>query len=184
MAFHSNESEPSPFLSVKVCVNICGFHNSLVDMNFLFQIRPQVFIRVQIKILRFYSIAPVPIFVMCWKPLFDYTIKMTSVVIRWSSVGLKYSGPHNVVLALLPHSKMAFDSIPGKGHSVWSCMFSLFICGFSLGSPAFSHWPKTCMTLGVGVSELFVSVWPCNVLATCTPPLVQWQLGYDPESQV
>ena len=69
-------------------------------------------------------------------------------------------------LALLPHSKPFMCGV---------FMFSQCLCGFSLGSPASSHSPKTCR-LGFGLigdSKLIIGVNGC--LSLCVSPVMDWQ---------
>ena len=83
-------------------------------------------------------------------------------------------------LALSPHSKRVAGSIPGVGALLCGvCMFSPCQRGFSPGTPASSHSPKTCRLgtrlidnskLSVGVN---VSVNGC--LSLCVSPAIVWR---------
>ena len=83
-------------------------------------------------------------------------------------------------LALLPHSKRVARSIPGVGALLCGvCMFSPCQRGFSPGTPASSHSPKTCRlgTRLIGDSKLSVGV---NVsvngcLSLCVSPAIVWR---------
>ena len=90
-------------------------------------------------------------------------------------------------LAPLPHS----ERVPGSTPGAFLCGVCMFPHGFSPGTPASSHCPKIMHVRLIGDSKIvlrrecervwlfasFVSVWPCDGLATCsvcTPPLAQW----------
>merc|ERR1711980_625 len=83
-------------------------------------------------------------------------------------------------LALSPHSKRVAGSIPGVGALLCGvCMFSPCQRGFSPGTPASSHSPKTCnlgtrlidySKLSIGVN---VSVNGC--LSLCVSPAIVWR---------
>jgi len=59
-------------------------------------------------------------------------------------------------LVLSPHSKRVPDSHPGWGHFLFACSPTA-MREFSLGTPASSHYPKTCIRL-TGDSTLTVGV--------------------------
>jgi len=89
-------------------------------------------------------------------------------------------------LAPSPHSRESQVRSPPGAFLCGVCMFSPCVRGFSLGSPASTRRPKNTHVRLIGDSKLslrvwlfisFVSMWPCDGLATCpgwTPPLARW----------
>ena len=80
---------------------------------------------------------------------------------------------------VLPRSERVAGSTPNWVLSVWICMFSPCISGFSPGTPASSHCPKICM-LGKLVS-LNCSLNECGCLSRLSPcdPIMDWRKWMD-----
>merc|ERR1712035_207562 len=79
-------------------------------------------------------------------------------------------------LALSPHSKRVSGSILGAGALLCGvCMFSQCQRGFSPGTPASSHSPKTCRlgTRLIDNSKLSIGVNGC--LSLCVSPATVWR---------